>query len=135
MSNTAGIFKAKYGDVLQGLDWMNRIDPADRQLLIEIGLRATDYGRLGGKARSSKAVRDAKGRFCKQDGTNKAQVAVEGGFKEQMGREPQPGVDFDPDGDMCQDDYEFFTSTGRYEPAQSRGINLQGYEVVARGSV
>lgn len=27
---------------------------------------------------------------------------------------PQPGVDFDPDKPMCQDDYEFFSKSGRY---------------------
>jgi hypothetical protein len=30
------------------------------------------------------------------------------------GRKPVPGQDFDPDPAMCQDDYEFYTGTGRY---------------------
>lgn len=135
MSDTSGIFKAKYGDALQGLDWINKIEPEDRKLLIEIGLRATDYGRTGGRARAEKAIRDNKGHFARPDGTTKLDDVNLGGFKEQVGREPEPGVDFDPDEPMCQDDYEYFSSTGRYEPAQSRGINIYGFEVVARGSV
>jgi hypothetical protein len=35
-------------------------------------------------------------------------------FKAFYGREPIAGKDYDPDGDMCQDDYEFLTGTGRY---------------------
>lgn len=30
-------------------------------------------------------------------------------------QQPVAGVDYDPDQPMCQDDYEWFTSTGRYE--------------------
>jgi hypothetical protein len=29
-------------------------------------------------------------------------------------RPPVPGRDFDPDGSMCQDDYEYWTGTGQY---------------------
>jgi hypothetical protein len=29
-------------------------------------------------------------------------------------REPVLGIDFDPDGGLCQDDYEYYTGTGRY---------------------
>ena len=35
-------------------------------------------------------------------------------FKAFYDREPLAGKDYDPDGSMCQDDYEFFTGTGRY---------------------
>lgn len=35
-------------------------------------------------------------------------------FEAQYGRKPEPGRDFDPDAGMCQDDYEYFTGTGRY---------------------
>jgi hypothetical protein len=35
-------------------------------------------------------------------------------FQALHGREPIAGVDFDPDGFTCQDDYEYFTGTGRY---------------------
>jgi len=35
-------------------------------------------------------------------------------FRAINGRAPVAYVDFDPDNDFCQDDYEFFTGTGRY---------------------
>lgn len=35
-------------------------------------------------------------------------------FIEDTPKDPIPGVDYDPDGDICQDDYEYFTKTGRY---------------------
>ncbi len=34
-------------------------------------------------------------------------------FMATYGRKPKPEIDFDPD-DLCQDDYEYFTGTGRY---------------------
>lgn len=72
MSETSGIFKAKYGAALQGrADWINAIEPEDRKLLIEIGMRAWDYGRAGGRARAEKAVRDSKGHFARPDGTTR----------------------------------------------------------------
>lgn len=37
------------------------------------------------------------------------------GFKAVYGRDPIPGVDFDPDDPLCQDDYEYFSGTGRYK--------------------
>lgn len=46
-----------------------------------------------------------------------AAVAVNcpAGFKAVYGRDPIPGVDFDPNDSLCQDDYEYLTSTGRYK--------------------
>lgn len=41
---------------------------------------------------------------------------VRGGFREQQGHEPVPGEDYDPGAELCQDDYEWLTSTGRYSP-------------------
>lgn len=35
-------------------------------------------------------------------------------FKAIHGHDPIPGKDFDPDHDLCQDDYEYFSGTGRY---------------------
>jgi hypothetical protein len=35
-------------------------------------------------------------------------------FKALYGHTPVPGVDYDPDGEMCQDDHEFLTGTGSY---------------------
>lgn len=35
-------------------------------------------------------------------------------FLSQVGRLPIPGKDYDPTGPMCQDDYEFYTGTGKY---------------------
>lgn len=37
------------------------------------------------------------------------------GFRALFGREPVAGRDFDPDGPMCQDDYEYFNDTGYYD--------------------
>ena len=35
-------------------------------------------------------------------------------FQAQTGHAPVAGIDYDPDDTPCQDDYEFFTGTGRY---------------------
>lgn len=35
-------------------------------------------------------------------------------FKAIVGRDAQAGEDYDPDGAMCQDDYEYFNGTGAY---------------------
>lgn len=35
-------------------------------------------------------------------------------FKAQHGRAPIAGQDYDPDATWCQDDYEYYTGTGRY---------------------
>ena len=35
-------------------------------------------------------------------------------FKAINGKSPEPYQDFDPEKPLCQDDYEFFTGTGRY---------------------
>ncbi len=35
-------------------------------------------------------------------------------FDAQTGHAPAAGVDYDPDGAPCQDDYEYFTGAGRY---------------------
>jgi hypothetical protein len=43
------LFKSRY-PVLQGRDWINTIEPDDKQAFIQIGLQATDYGKLGGAA-------------------------------------------------------------------------------------
>jgi hypothetical protein len=38
------------------------------------------------------------------------------------GRKPEAGRDYDPDGPLCQDDYEYYTGTGRYADS-SRGLD------------
>lgn len=38
------------------------------------------------------------------------------GFHQLYGRDSVPGLDYDPDGDFCQDDYEFFNDLGPYDP-------------------
>jgi hypothetical protein len=43
------LFKSRY-PVLQGKDWINTIDPEDKQAFIQIGLQAADHGRTGGRA-------------------------------------------------------------------------------------
>lgn len=35
-------------------------------------------------------------------------------FKALHNREPVPGVDFNPNGELCQDDHEYLMGTGRY---------------------
>jgi len=43
------LFKARYTS-LQGKDWINSIDPEDKQAFIQLGLQEADYGRSGGNA-------------------------------------------------------------------------------------
>lgn len=43
------LFKARYGE-LHGRDWLRDIHPEDLEVFIDIGLQATDHGRLGGEA-------------------------------------------------------------------------------------
>lgn len=111
MDGVKGIFKAKYGDQLKGADWVRRIDPEDQRVLIDIGLQAFDHGRQGGRAQAERGLRDPRGRFTR------------GGFREQYGRDPVPGEDYDPEAVFCQDDYEYFTSTGRYAAVRQEGQN------------
>ena len=47
--NYPGIFKARYPS-LHGKDWVRNISTEDLQVFIDIGLAATDHGRLGGKS-------------------------------------------------------------------------------------
>lgn len=65
----SGIFTAKYGE-LHGKDWIRHVEPEDRAVLVDIGLKATDYGKKGGIARAETAKRDSRGRFARADGTN-----------------------------------------------------------------
>lgn len=58
------LFKNKYPE-LRGKDWIRHIEPDDRQVFIEIGMKAWDYGRVGGLARARTARRDSRGRFAK----------------------------------------------------------------------
>lgn len=58
----AGIFKQRYD--LHGKDWINSLSPEDKQLLVQVGCEASDYGKTGGKARASTAKRDHRGRFA-----------------------------------------------------------------------
>lgn len=43
------LFKSRYPS-LQGKDWINSIEPEDRQAFIQIGLQETGYGKSGGHA-------------------------------------------------------------------------------------
>lgn len=60
------LFKNKYPK-LSGKDWVRHIDPEDRQVFIQIGMAAWDYGRVGGLARAKMAKRDSRGRFTKNE--------------------------------------------------------------------
>jgi hypothetical protein len=69
MTELTGLFKARYS--LRGRDWIRRIDPDDQRVLIEIGLRHADFGRMGGQARARSGKRGSNGRFIKDDGGKK----------------------------------------------------------------
>jgi hypothetical protein len=56
-----------------------------------------------------------------------AKVAV-GGFFEQTGRKPIPGIDYDADAELCQDDFEYLTSTGRYTPPNTYAATLPEFQ-------
>ena len=45
----SGLFKARYSS-LHGKDWIRNISTEDLQVFIDIGLSASDHGRLGGKS-------------------------------------------------------------------------------------
>jgi len=47
-------------------------------------------------------------------------------FFAQYGRKPIAGQDYDEHGFFCQDDYEYYTGTGRYSD-EVKPKNLQGY--------
>ena len=51
------LFKSRYPN-LQGRDWINNIEPEDRQAFIEIGLSATNFGKTGGNATVEKYGRE-----------------------------------------------------------------------------
>jgi hypothetical protein len=55
--NYSGIFKARY-PVLTGKDWIRRINPDDRAVLVDIGLQAAEHGHLGGVALAQKRGRE-----------------------------------------------------------------------------
>ena len=57
------LFKSRY--VLQGKDWIRRVEPDDRKAFVQIGMRFHNYGKMGGKARAATARRDKRGRFTK----------------------------------------------------------------------
>lgn len=42
-------------------------------------------------------------------------------FKAQFGRAPVAGQDYDPDGPMCQDDYEYLAGEGQYSDNANPG--------------
>jgi hypothetical protein len=60
-----GIFKNKYQ--INGKDWVRRLEPEDLQVFIDIGLKATDFGRLGGIANAETCKRDKHGKFTRKD--------------------------------------------------------------------
>lgn len=51
-----GYFKEKYGP-LSGQDWLKSLPEWERKAFSEMGWRASEYGRAGGKARASTARR------------------------------------------------------------------------------
>jgi len=58
------LFKHNY-PVLTGKNWLLSVSKEDQKAFQRIGFTHSDYGRLGGKARSKIAQRDSKGRFVK----------------------------------------------------------------------
>lgn len=57
------LIKSRYNLTGKGRDWIRYIHPEDRAVLVEIGMVAWDFGRMGGKARAATALRDYRGRF------------------------------------------------------------------------
>lgn len=49
------------------------------------------------------------------------ELSVAPSFRANFGHDPVPGEDYDPDGDLCQDDYEYYTGTGRYSHTPPQG--------------
>ena len=46
-------------------------------------------------------------------------------------KQPKPGIDFDPNGELCQDDYEYLTGTGQYaneERDEVEAVHGTGYD-------
>jgi hypothetical protein len=43
------LFLSRYTE-LKGRDWLRRIEPEDRAVFVDIGLKANGHGQLGGKA-------------------------------------------------------------------------------------
>lgn len=58
------LFKSRYV-ILQGKDWIRRIESDDIKAFVRLGLEESQYGRLGGQARAKTGKRDKKGRFVK----------------------------------------------------------------------
>lgn len=63
-THLTGIIKARYTN-LQGRDWINKIDPEDKNALLEQVRAMGCYGVMGGIARAAGATRDWRGRFVK----------------------------------------------------------------------
>lgn len=64
MSNYPNLFKSRY-PLLKGKDWIRTIEPDDRKVFVELGMKHSEYGRLGGKVRAATCRRDNRGRFVK----------------------------------------------------------------------
>lgn len=58
------LFKSRY-PVLSGKAWIKTVESDDRKAFVELGQKHSEYGRLGGVARSKSAKRDEKGRYVK----------------------------------------------------------------------
>ena len=52
-----GLFKARY-PVLRGKDWIRTISPDDLKFFIKEGMKAWDYGKMGGAALVEKRGRE-----------------------------------------------------------------------------
>lgn len=59
-----GLFKKDYID-RRGSDWVRRLPKEDLQVFVDLGLKAFDHGKMGGRARAQSAKRDKRGRFAK----------------------------------------------------------------------
>ena len=62
--NLKGKIKERYPE-LKGKDWINQLDPEDRQVVLHALQANGDYGKLGGQARAQNGKRDESGRFAK----------------------------------------------------------------------
>lgn len=61
-----GLFKDLYGEKIHGRDWVSHLTPAGRLLFSTLGRAWAINGKSGGMVRALTAVRDSRGRFCRE---------------------------------------------------------------------
>lgn len=117
--NMKGVWKRRYPN-LHGRDWVNQLDKDDHQCLVELLCNASQWGKIGGKARAFTAIRDANGRFAKGKADPIVKILGRAVVDEFEKYTPDPddldlayAVDTDPENTIshptAQSEYEFFS--------------------------